>query len=147
IGARLMKSELGAALTEPMNPELNSILKHRFAGHGISFRPSEATASIDCQHCEMTIISGIRHEIEILYECLVQFPANRKNKRRGGNGLKGNAVSDDFAFHHLLDLARALRLAQRGNLARGIKPDADDARRLEAALDYFISEHDGKVRQ
>ena len=52
-------------------------------------------------------------------------------------------MSDDF--RHLLDLARALRLAQKGNRALGIKPDPDDAKRLEAALDFFISEHDGEV--
>jgi hypothetical protein len=36
-------------------------------------------------------------------------------------------------------------LAQKGNLARGIKPDLDTAKRLEAALDYFISEQDGQA--
>jgi hypothetical protein len=45
-------------------------------------------------------------------------------------------------FRHLLDLTRALRLAQRGNLARGIKPDREAARRLEAAIDYFVAERD-----
>jgi hypothetical protein len=48
----------------------------------------------------------------------------------------------DFDFRHLLDLTRALCLAQKGNLARGVKPDAEGAKRLEAAVDYFISEQD-----
>lgn len=46
------------------------------------------------------------------------------------------------AYRHLLGLARALRLAQKGNRALGVRPDPDDAKRLEAALDYFIAEHD-----
>ncbi len=49
----------------------------------------------------------------------------------------------DSDYRHLLDLARALRLAQKGNLARGIKPDPETAKRLEAAIDYFIAERDG----
>ena len=50
----------------------------------------------------------------------------------------------DTAFRQLLDLARALRLAQKGNLALGIKPDPSDAKRLEAALDHFIAEYNVK---
>jgi hypothetical protein len=45
-------------------------------------------------------------------------------------------------YRHLLDLIRALRLAQKGNLVRGIKPNPDEARRLEAAVDIFIASRD-----
>lgn len=51
-------------------------------------------------------------------------------------------MSKDRDLRHLLDLARALRLAQAGNLATGVKPDAEVAQRLATALDVFISEHD-----
>jgi hypothetical protein len=56
-------------------------------------------------------------------------------------------MTTDFDFKHLLDLCRALRLAQKGNLATGEKPDKEAARRLETALDYFISEHDRRDEQ
>jgi hypothetical protein len=45
-------------------------------------------------------------------------------------------------FQHLLDLCRALRLAEKGNRATGQKPSEEDALRLRASLDYFIAEHD-----
>ena len=48
---------------------------------------------------------------------------------------------------YLLDLCRALRLAEKGNLATGIKPDPDDAKRLRAALDHFIAEHDHEQKE
>ena len=47
----------------------------------------------------------------------------------------------DSDFQHLLELCRALRLAEKGNLATGVKPDPQDAMRLRTALDYFIAEH------
>jgi len=50
---------------------------------------------------------------------------------------EGEALSDDF--RHLLNLVRALRLAQKGNLAAGKRPDMADTKRLEAAVDHFIS--------
>ncbi len=34
----------------------------------------------------------------------------------------------DRDYRHLLDLVRALRLAQKGNLPRGIKPDLENGR-------------------
>jgi hypothetical protein len=49
----------------------------------------------------------------------------------------------DSDYQHLISLIRALRLAQRGNLVRGIKPNPDEARRLEAAVDIFIAEYEG----
>jgi hypothetical protein len=55
------------------------------------------------------------------------------------------AMTDDF--RHLLELARALRLAQKGNLVLGIKPDSTDAKRLEAALDHFIRSMIGQGRE
>jgi hypothetical protein len=51
-------------------------------------------------------------------------------------------MSDDLAFRHLLELVRALRLAQKGNLAAGKRPDPAEAKRLETAVDHFISEQD-----
>ena len=72
-----MKNETGA-LTQPMNPELDSILKHRLAGHRIRFSTSESSASIECSECKSKIISGIRHEMEVLFECTLQFPEDRK---------------------------------------------------------------------
>jgi hypothetical protein len=45
-------------------------------------------------------------------------------------------------FRHLLQLVKAYLTAERGNLARGIKPDPEDALRLRAALELFIAEHD-----
>jgi hypothetical protein len=54
-------------------------------------------------------------------------------------------VSDDLAFHHVLGLVRALRLAQKGNLATGKRPDPAEAKRLETAVDHFISEHDRRM--
>ena len=51
-------------------------------------------------------------------------------------------MSDDLAFRHLLELVRALRLAQKGNLAAGKRPDRAEAKRLETAVDHFIAEHD-----
>jgi hypothetical protein len=49
-------------------------------------------------------------------------------------------------FKHLLDLCRALSVAHRGDLAKGIKPNEEDARRLWSALDYFVAEHDNRKR-
>jgi hypothetical protein len=43
-------------------------------------------------------------------------------------------------FHHLLQLCTALRLAEKGN-------DDDDAARLRAALDVFISGYDQREKQ
>lgn len=42
-------------------------------------------------------------------------------------------------YLHLLDLIRALRLAEKGNLATGQKPNPEDATRLRAALDYYLA--------
>jgi hypothetical protein len=55
-------------------------------------------------------------------------------------------MSDDLAFRHLLTLVRALRLAQKGNLAAGKPPDQAEAKRLETAVDHFISEHCTHIR-
>ena len=44
-------------------------------------------------------------------------------------------------------VARALRIAQKGDRARGIKRDPEDAMRLEAAIDYFIAEFDKRKKQ
>ena len=48
-------------------------------------------------------------------------------------------------FRHLLDLCRALRLAEKGNLAYGVKPNPEDALRLRAALDLFIAGKDREI--
>jgi len=53
------------------------------------------------------------------------------------------AAITDSDYRHLLNLCRALRLAQKGNLASGIKPDLETAKRLEAAIDLIIAERDG----
>jgi len=45
-------------------------------------------------------------------------------------------------FNRLLGLCRALRLAEKGNLAMRQKPDPEDAARLRSSLDYFIAEYD-----
>jgi hypothetical protein len=50
-------------------------------------------------------------------------------------------------FQHLLGLYKALRLAEKGNLAWGIKPNPEDALRLRAALDYFIAENERREEQ
>lgn len=50
-------------------------------------------------------------------------------------------------FHHLLDLCRAMRLAQKGNLATGERPDPETAMRLETALDFFIAEWNSRNRK
>ena len=71
-GGNFMKNETGA-LTQPTDQELDAILKHRLAGHRIRFRPSEVSADIECLHCKSEILSGVRHEVEILYECALQF--------------------------------------------------------------------------
>lgn len=66
-------------------------------------------------------------------------------------GLRGDSVARRamtietapdtvIKFHHLLDLCRAMRLAQKGNLATGERPDPETAMRLETALDFFIAE-------
>jgi len=51
-------------------------------------------------------------------------------------------VSIEFDFRRLLGICKALRLAEKGNLANGKKPDHEDALRLRAALDFFIAGHD-----
>jgi|RhiMethySRZTD1v2_1073278.scaffolds.fasta_scaffold137638_1 hypothetical protein len=51
---------------------------------------------------------------------------------------------NDSDYRHLLDLCRGLRLAQKGNLASGIKPDPETAKRLETALDQIIAERQAK---
>lgn len=45
-------------------------------------------------------------------------------------------------FRHLLQLCKALLTAERGDLARGIKPSEDDAIRIRTALEVFIAQHD-----
>ena len=48
-------------------------------------------------------------------------------------------------FKHLLNLVKALLVAERGNLARGSKPNEQEAIRLRTALDLFIAEHEQKM--
>jgi hypothetical protein len=48
----------------------------------------------------------------------------------GVSRFEREAMSDAPAFRYLLDLARALRLAQKVNLATGDKPDPVTAKRL-----------------
>jgi len=50
--------------------------------------------------------------------------------------------SVDADFRHLLGICKALRLAEKGNLATGQKPNEEDALRLRTALDVFIASHD-----
>jgi hypothetical protein len=45
-------------------------------------------------------------------------------------------------FRHLLQLCKAYLTAEQGDLARGIKPNEENAIRLRTALEVFISEHD-----
>jgi len=52
----------------------------------------------------------------------------------------------DNEYKYLLDLTRALRLAQKGNFARGIRPDPETARRVEVAIDLFIAQHDDSAQ-
>ena len=49
----------------------------------------------------------------------------------------------DYAteYRHLLDLIRALRLAEKGNLATGQKPSPEDAIRLRIAVDFYLAGH------
>jgi hypothetical protein len=53
----------------------------------------------------------------------------------------------DSDFKHLLYLVRALRLAEKGNVAWGVKPNPDDAARLRTALDFLIAEHDHRAAE
>jgi hypothetical protein len=53
---------------------------------------------------------------------------------------KTNSTEADF--RHLLQLTKALRLAVKGDLVKGIKPDPEDAGRLWAALDIFLAQHE-----
>lgn len=64
-----------------------------------------------------------------------------RKKKADREPKEGEALSDDF--RHLLNLVRALRLAQKGNLAACKRPNMAESKRLEAAVDYFISEHTG----
>lgn len=57
------------------------------------------------------------------------------------DGLSTKHPSLESDFRHLLDLCWALRLAEKGDLAQGIKPNAEDALRLWAALYCFIAKH------
>ena len=54
------------------------------------------------------------------------------------------AEAGDLDFRHLLDLIRALRLAQKGSVSQELKPDKETAQRLELALDYLIAEYDDR---
>jgi hypothetical protein len=67
--------------------------------------------------------------------------AELRKKRADHEPKEAEALSDDF--RHLLNLVRALRLAQKGNLAAGKRPNMAESKRLEATVDYFISEHTG----
>jgi hypothetical protein len=53
----------------------------------------------------------------------------------------------EFEFKQLVDLCRALILAEKGNLAQGIKPNAEDRVRLFTALQVFIGSHDRHEEQ
>src|SRR5262245_42173797 len=63
--------------------------------------------------------------------------AELRKKKADGEPKEGETLSDDF--RHLLNLVRALRLAQKSNLAVGKRPDMAEAKRLETAVDHFIS--------
>jgi hypothetical protein len=56
-------------------------------------------------------------------------------------------MSIEADFRHLLALCHALRLAQKGNLATGEKPDKEAAARLTTALDVFIATHDRREQK
>ena len=56
-------------------------------------------------------------------------------------------MSIEADFRQLRELCHALRLAQKGNLATGEKPDKEAAARLTAALDVFIATHERREQE
>jgi hypothetical protein len=67
-------------------------------------------------------------------------------RETGEQILPTNRPSIENDFHHLLSLVKALLVAERGNLARGIEPDERQAVRLRESLACFIAKYEREER-